>query len=286
MAVEYELVGNELDPEFLPSPEDMVCPEECLDPGMMDTLSLNETPVAPLFPGVVAFVTYHELQRHNTFFHPPVCSQCGKKCRSKKDLTAHMDIEHSGNPEEALKHLPKKKFVCPYDGCVRSNLENGFTKKGNVEQHIKSAHKKEKQFVCGEYDLTGNKRVEGWSGEGCGMAICNKSSLIGHIRTQHMGLPAIPGKRRKKPSPDMMDMDDSDSNVRPNRAVAMLTGHGYDELRPFACLMASGGCQGRFGKEYELAYHMELTHEWNVEDINEALENPDTFAPAGGVDEA
>ena len=39
--------------------------------------------------------------------------------------------------------------------------------------------------------------------------------------------------------------------------------------------MASGrhACQMRFTKEYELCTHMELTHGWNVDDINDALGN-------------
>jgi hypothetical protein len=55
-------------------------------------------------------------------------------------------------------------------------------------------------------------------------------------------------------------------------AMAMLTGAGYETLRPIPCLVAgSQQCQMRFTRECDLAVHMELTHGWQVDDVNEAL---------------
>ncbi|KAI5369996.1 Putative Zinc finger C2H2-type [Septoria linicola] len=295
-----ELIVNDLDDEFLPGPEDLVALDDEPDHSMMDTLSLNERAVPRPSPGPGRFHTLHELQRHNRLYHPPTCADCGKLCKSQKDLNAHMDIEHSGDSGTAKSHVQPKKFVCPHEGCVRSTLENGFAKKGNMQQHVKSTHSKEKKFVCGEYDLSGVGKLEGWTGMGCGRVMGTKQSLIGHIRTQHMGLPALVSKRTglleqdrtyrvPRSSVDTCAVDDPsevgalDSDIKDDPAsdkmLSMITGFGYDQLRPFVCLERARGCQGRFTKAHELAYHLEMTHDWNVDDINDAIDDPDTFAP-------
>lgn len=273
-------IDNGLDPAFLPTLEDLQYIGHDFDPNAIGNLSLDDHSGAGLqyAGGAVGFPTYHDLQRHQKIAHPPTCDQCGKKCKSGKDLAAHIDIQHSMNPRPEV----EKKFLCPYDGCPRSMAGNGFAKKGNMDVHVKSAHTKEKNFVCGEYDLSGDKKVEGWDGKGCGMALGAKQSLIGHIRTQHLNVPVKENGRKRKTKSrtkakvsDSEDEDMDDPPDAPNKALSMLTGVGYEELRPFACLMASGrhACQMRFTKEYELCTHMELTHGWNVDDINDALGN-------------
>lgn len=283
-------IDNDLDPAFLPTFEDLKQTGHDFDPNAIGNLSLEDNNSAgyQYVGGVVGFPTYHDLQRHTKVAHPPICDQCGKKCKSGKDLAAHMDIEHSNDPGTAAQVKPEKKFLCPFTDCPRSVAGNGFTKKGNMDVHIKSAHTKEKTFVCGEYDLSDDKRLEEWDGKGCGMALGAKQSLVGHIRTQHLNLPVAPGlragmqskDRRRKTKSKAKQSDGEDQQMddlpdAPSKALAMLTGVGYEELRPFACLMAAGrgGCQLRFTKEYELCTHMELTHGWNVDDINDALGN-------------
>ncbi|GIZ40037.1 hypothetical protein CKM354_000339200 [Cercospora kikuchii] len=300
-----DVIPNDLDEEFLPGPEDMVAPKEEPTNGSMGALSLDEVPTAPPSFGPGRFLTLHELQRHNRLFHPPTCSDCGKVCKSKKDLAAHMDILHSAH-SSGTPHVAQKRFVCPYVGCDRSTLENGFTKKGNMQQHVKTAHTKEKKYICGEYDLGGVEKLTGWNRIGCGRVMGTKQSLIGHIRTQHMGLPALVSKRTgridKVNKHDLLQnpttegatttaCEDADQDVNmqdefePDRTLSMITGYGYEQIRPFACLERARGCQARFTKVYELSYHMEMTHDWNVDDINEAVENPDTFAPESAGDE-
>ncbi|EME89438.1 uncharacterized protein MYCFIDRAFT_27369 [Pseudocercospora fijiensis CIRAD86] len=258
---------------------------------MFDSLTLSEpTPAQTPSVHIVSFPTYHDLQRHNTLVHPPKCAQCGKKCRSAKDLSAHMDIVHSGDPDVAAAAKPPKRFVCPYEGCTRSSLDFGFSKKGNVDQHIKSAHTKERKFVCGEFDLSGCSKTEGWNGIGCGLAVVTKQALIGHVRTQHMGLKPtnLKSKGAKKdskkiaPKTDLeidIEMDDVPPATEHNKTLSLITGYGYEQQRPFACLLApSRGCQMRFTKEHELGYHMEMTHGWHVDDVEEALNDPDIHA--------
>lgn len=295
--------AEELDAAFLPTAEDLQQAGDDFDSNIIGSLSLAETaPASMNHPGaVVAFPTYHDLQRHLKAVHPPTCNQCGKVRRSQKDLTAHMEIEHDGPARPAV----EKKFLCPYEGCSRAEPGNGFSKKGNMEVHIKGSHTKIKEFICGQFDLKGAKKVQGWNGYGCGQALGTKQALIGHVRTQHMGLAAEVGKRtglkdkdrkRKvkfqqqddeedKDSAMAMDTEDSPASP-PSRALAALTGYGYDEIRPYACLLEGGwrGCQGRFPNEHQLCTHMELTHGWNVDDINEAIERGHTRP--GGDDNA
>ncbi|CAK4029157.1 Zinc finger [Lecanosticta acicola] len=273
---------NDLDPEFLPGPEDLQEPGDELEAKMLDNLSLKDAgpPRMKGPPGVVCFPTYHDLQRHNKYVHPPVCTECGKKCKSNRDLAAHVEIQHP--PPGTIPNpppQPNKKYLCPQNGCPRSLPGHGFSKRGNMDVHFKSAHAKKRDFVCGEHDLSGNKKVEGWNGRGCGVAMTAKQALIAHIRTQHMGLPTN-GKEPMKPRKRITakkgtdaDMDIDTENAGPSTVMAMLTGDGYEELRPYACLLSRGphGCQMRFAREYDLCTHLELTHGWNVDDINDAL---------------
>ena len=293
-----DFIVNDLDDEFLPGPEDMLAADVDLDHGMMDTLSLDEKSTNS--PGPGRFLTLHELQRHNRVFHPPICQDCGKVCRTQKELIAHIDIVHSDAARAAAnKDSPPKRFVCPYDGCTRSVIENGFAKKGNMQQHVKSVHAKDEKFICGEFDTSGIDKLNGWTRIGCGRVMKTKGSLIGHIRTQHMGLPAMAGKRTGLQDRDRKYHISHKANTEPGatndqdmdmeyhlsaegRMLSSITGYGYEQLRPFQCLEHAKGCQGRFTKEYELAYHMEMTHAWNVDDINDAIEDPDTFAPNDG----
>lgn len=296
-------IQNDLDPEFLPSAEDMVAPQDGVGSDVMQNLRLDEDPVMLPPEAIVSFPTYHELQRHNTLVHPPTCNECGKRCKTAKDLAAHVDIHHT--PDGQRPEL-EKKFVCPYEGCNRSVIANGFVRKGNMASHVKAIHTVKKKFVCGEFDLSGNDKVERWNGQGCGAALTTKQSLVNHIRTQHLRIPIsdksagrtiVPRPKRGKPSPlsreiraeddydeededesgeeqadyDQMDVDEP--NKKPSVALAMLTGSGYDELRPIACL--TSGCLMRFNTVYEMSFHLELTHGWNVDDINEATGRQD-----------
>jgi hypothetical protein len=124
------------------------------------------------------------------------------------------------------------------------------------------------------------------------------------ITNQPKGKNIVPRPKRGKPSPlsreifpgaedededededeghvDYNQMDVDKPNEREyikkpkaNEALAMLTGSGYDELRPVACL--TSGCMVRFNTVYEMSYHMELTHGWSVDDINEATGREET----------
>ncbi|KAL1954980.1 hypothetical protein VTO42DRAFT_387 [Malbranchea cinnamomea] len=202
----------------------------------------------------VTFPTYALLQAHMKSVHPPVCPDCQLACSSGRELRRHLEIAHGNVPLEERRIYP-----CDYPGCGRS-----FTKKGNLNVHVRTVHEGEKRFVCGETDLSTSKRVEGWTGEdGCGKRYGSKLALEEHIRTAHLGLKNAKAFRREQ------------LGLRPRQkpkreelsALAMLTGEGYAEEsgRPIPCLIES--CTYRFHRDYDLWVHMSAKHGLEENDI-------------------
>nr|XP_023908576.1 transcription factor IIIA-like [Quercus suber]POF15483.1 transcription factor iiia [Quercus suber] len=215
----------------------------------------------------IGFTSYADLQVHIKMTHPPSCPECGKLCESNRALKAHRDIEHSSLPE-------RQQHKCSWPGCDR-----GFTKAGNLKVHIQNVHAKQRTFICGTFDLSQSKKVVGWTGNGCGAGFSSKASLEEHVRTQHLGIPSklAPSRLKKlrdeaaSPSQSLSSMD-TDELTTPNdddHSMAMLTGYGYEKARPIACLESH--CIQRFRNDYELSQHVELTHDWQVDDIEDAL---------------
>ncbi|KAK5133005.1 hypothetical protein LTR08_008292 [Meristemomyces frigidus] len=216
----------------------------------------------------VGFPTYADLQAHLHHVHPPTCTLCAKQCASARALKAHIDIEHTALTERL--HHP-----CTWPGCERA-----FTKSGNLKVHVQNVHSKARNFVCGEFDLAGNEKVAGWGGRGCGGRFGTKANLEEHVRTQHLG---IPGKLKRKDrvkgdgniaSASRMDEDggtaSNDAGRDDGNALSLLTGFGYaSAARKIACVVYD--CQVRFTNSYLLAQHLELTHGWHVDDVNDAL---------------
>ncbi|KAI6835634.1 hypothetical protein KC340_g7073 [Hortaea werneckii] len=145
---------------------------------------------------------------------------------------------------------------------------------------MQNVHAKARKFVCGQFDLKENQKTQGWNGIGCGMGFGTKANLEEHVRTQHLGFPSkIRPCRRKKANGSstpstVMDVDElatpSIPTAEPRHgALSMLTGHGYDEIRPIPCMIQD--CVNRFTKDYELATHLELTHGWQVDDVNDRI---------------
>lgn len=217
--------------------------------------------------GRVGFASYADLQTHIKVVHPPSCPDCGKQCESNRALKAHQDIEHSSLPD-------RQHYKCTWPGC-----ERGFTKAGNLKVHIQNVHAKRKTFVCGTFDLSQSHKTAGWDGTGCGFASGTRANLEEHVRTQHLGIPAklAPSRVRKLQeqgrspcsSSSSMDMDEISTPNDNGHALTMLTGFGYEKARPVACLI--GHCIQRFQNEYQLSQHLELTHGWQVDDIDDAL---------------
>lgn len=217
-----------------------------------------------------SYPNYAALQAHIKLYHPPTCDQCGKVCLSNRQLTAHIDIEHGTSLNDR-----KARFPCPDPGCERS-----FTRKGNLNVHYQSVHANVKRFVCGqvegmeEAESGPNGKLPGWTDNmGCGTGFTTKSSLQGHIRTQHLDLPLMRKKAdRGKWSRDTQFKDEpvdspmeiesppalQDLSLNTGPQLSSLTGHAYADLRPFAC--AESNCSARYKREYDLRMHMHFKH--------------------------
>lgn len=193
----------------------------------------------------VAFSTYAELQEHIKVDHPPHCDVCGQVCNSQRDLKSHVEVRHGKSSLDE-----RKTHLCPEPNCGRA-----FTKKGNLNVHIQSAHKA-KKYICGQVDLETLNRVEGWNGlDACGRALSTKGSLENHIRTAHLGL----GRRRSQSATETISHSarkqrDYDLNI------TKLTGVGYEHYsgRHISCLFPE--CQFRFSRAYDLQIHLKMRH--------------------------
>ena len=202
-------------------------------------------------PQGTAFSTYSAFQSHNRDFHPPTCAECGLKCGSSKELTRHFEIKHG-----AQSLAERQTHTCTEQECGRS-----FTSKANLNTHIRTRHKGERRFVCGEFDLGISKRVIGWNGkDACGKSYTTKANLEEHVRTAHMGLDYTRKVREKKTQEEVDSRGRSGSTKKKSSAISRLVGSAYDEdpTRNIPCLQA--GCDLRFTRDYDLEIHLQSVH--------------------------
>ncbi|KAL9014276.1 MAG: hypothetical protein Q9173_001059 [Seirophora scorigena] len=191
------------------------------------------------------FSTYAVLQDHIKRDHPPQCGICGLVCSSQRELKNHVEVRHDNPTVDE-----RKSHLCPEPDCGR-----GFTKKGNLNVHIQSAHKA-KKYICGLVGLEALNRIEGWDGlNACAKALSTKGSLENHIRTVHMGV----GKRRVK-SRKTMTSDSARQQGDFDLNLMMLTGVGYEQHsgRLIACTVPE--CDYRFSRSYDLQIHLISRH--------------------------
>jgi general transcription factor IIIA len=194
---------------------------------------------------VVSYSTYADLQTHIRTEHPPTCSHCSIVCSTTRELRRHIDLAHGGQDL-----LERQVYLCSYTDCNR-----GFTKKGNLNVHVRTVHEGEKRFICGETDLSTSKKVEGWMGEGaCGGKFGAKLSLEEHVRTAHMGLTnsRLEGKPRKEKKRQKRTQDRS--------LLTSLTGADYqvESGRHIPCIFE--GCAYMFYRDYDLEVHLRSMH--------------------------
>jgi len=156
------------------------------------------------------FATFAELQAHMIEFHPPTCEHCSTAFKTQKELTRHFELQHGIVDENAA---PVQKFNCTHPGCGRS-----FTKKGNLNVHLKTVHEKRREFVCGETEISISEDIEhDVEIHGCGRDFTSKASLEEHVRTVHLGLGSRRVERNKKRKAEREDDDDDDVSVKPRR---------------------------------------------------------------------
>ncbi|KAK4937939.1 hypothetical protein LTR10_021504 [Elasticomyces elasticus] len=180
---------------------------------------------------VASFATYGELQAHITIVHPPTCSYCPTSFTTNKELTRHLELQHGILPDKP--NGTTKEFPCTFDGCDKI-----FTKKGNLNVHIKTVHENKRDFVCGETEIALPEELvdkEDVVVHGCGRNFTSKATLEEHVRTAHLGLEAKRVMRNKKrkaerqaDEPDAQAFKKrkprSDKGTKKSSAIAGVTG--------------------------------------------------------------
>lgn len=188
------------------------------------------------------FSTYAELQAHIGIEHAPTCEACGLQCKSQRALKSHIDIVHGLLDVDA-----RRKHVCVEPGCGRA-----FTKRGNLNVHVRTIHG-QKKFVCGGADRSTLNNIADWDGSGaCGRVLSTKQSLEVHIRTFHVGHPS------SQRNADMSLINCKKNRKKPISALVRLTGAGYEDEsgRDITCLMPH--CKYRFMRDYDLEVHLSI----------------------------
>ena len=203
------------------------------------------------------FTTYESLQAHVKLVHPPTCTNCGLRCGSSRELTRHLEVVHGGQPVSA-----RRTHLCTHPFCGR-----GFTRKGNLMVHMRTVHRNEKRFVCGEVEPSrlSKRKVAEWNGEdACGRAFQTKANLEEHVRTAHLGLQHARKGLEKRKGGEIAEEEQQlmpPPSSKPAASVlTRLTGSGYADQsgRDIPCVQA--GCEYRFIRDYDLEVHLRTKH--------------------------
>ena len=191
------------------------------------------------------FPTHAELQAHIKKEHPPTCEVCGLKCTSRSALKNHLEVIHG-----SLSIDDRRTHFCPEPGCGL-----GFTKKGNLNTHIRIEHEG-KRFICGAVEIETLHGVGGWAGhDACGEECRSKATLEKHIRCRHLGLTSNGKVRSKFQTSSVKTNGKGDDSV-----LVRVTGAGYedDNDREIPCWFH--GCDHRFRRQYDLKLHLQSQH--------------------------
>ncbi|KAF7549650.1 hypothetical protein G7046_g8275 [Stylonectria norvegica] len=178
----------------------------------------------------VGFTTEPLLQAHVRLEHQN-CMFCDFKSASRWELEKHVEMYHSGKTVE-----DRKTISCPYENCIKK-----FTKKSNMNAHIRTAHQGFR-FICGEVDLS-SADLPGWTNaQGCGDKFSAKVRLEDHIRYKHLGQERP--KLSKTESARAMDL------------VEDLSGAAYKSKQTIPC----PHCEESFIRYHELNLHTQKFH--------------------------
>lgn len=213
------------------------------------------------------FASHGELQEHMKQVHPPVCLRCDYVARSAAELERHVEMKHTGQDVDA-----RKVFSCEYVGCDKT-----FTRKSNLQSHVKSAHEKRKPFVCGDCDLSASKGLHKWdSASACGQSFAHKHSLEDHVRRKHVG--KSPEKAQAKPRKRA---------TRTSNAASLLTGNQLPAESFVTCALETCG-QGLADIE-ELRMHLSFVHMLTDFEVEEAMVEQEALSGGkfwlGGTDD-
>ena len=217
----------------------------------------------------LTFTNYADFKTHNKTVHPPVCNECGRKCRSARELARHFEMLHGAQGLDE-----RKIYVCSEPDCDKK-----YTTKSNLTAHVRQGHRTSRTVVCQDVDRSALRRIAGWDGSNaCEKACRSKRALEEHIRTEHMGFP--PRKARIQP---VSTKSHSGKQTEPKtKAIGLLTGTAYAEgpERNISCLMPA--CDFKFIREYDLERHLQARHHLSSSDI-ESLQI-DSQVPSGRND--
>ncbi|EEY22680.1 zinc finger protein [Verticillium alfalfae VaMs.102] len=165
-----------------------------------------------------------------------------RRCKGQAELERHVELYHSGIPLEARKTIP-----CAWPGCDKK-----FTKKSNLNAHVRSAHEG-LRFVCGQAEHATTADLAAWPREqGCGTAFVTKGNLEAHIRHVHLGI------ERPVPAP-LADRDDDDvgtaaAHQKRRRTTTTVMDQVAGTDRSIACTMPH--CTERFFRAHDLDLHL------------------------------
>lgn len=197
-------------------------------------------------PQKLKFTTKALLTKHIQEEHV-LCMFCNLKCSSQQSLQQHLESSHSGLPLAERKMVP-----CTEPGCGKS-----FTKKSNLNAHLKNVHWGEK-FACGETDLR-ETTAGAWDGhDACGTLFASKANLADHVRTQHMGLPSTINAGRVKASGKTGAA--KKKKKQQTSTIDELTGRAYREQQGRDISCAITACPYRFLRDYDHVVHLESHH--------------------------
>ncbi|KAL1891676.1 hypothetical protein Cpir12675_004862 [Ceratocystis pirilliformis] len=182
----------------------------------------------------LGFTTVSELRAHFKTAHM-TCSFCTYRCTYPSEMDRHVSIHHS-----AQTVIDRKTVACPWPGC-----EKKFTKRSNLNTHIKSSHDGYR-FVCGLIDLSTCDGLADWdNANGCHEGFVTKANLESHIRHVHLGLQRT-----------------STAIGKPKNLVEELAGADDAQKRTLLC-----GCGRGFIRYHDLQVHVELDHGGDSQEV-------------------
>ncbi|KAL5598766.1 hypothetical protein BROUX41_003898 [Berkeleyomyces rouxiae] len=175
----------------------------------------------------LGFTTISELRAHFKTAHM-TCSFCPYRCRYPSEMDRHVAMHHS-----AQTVVDRKTIACDWPGCDKK-----FTKRSNLNVHIKSSHNGYR-FVCGLVDLSTSEGLGDWdNANGCREGFVTKANLESHVRHVHLGLQRV-----------------QTVTGRARSLVDELAGADDSQKRTLQC-----DCGRSFIRYHDLQVHVELDH--------------------------
>ena len=261
-----------------------LCPPDKAE--MLDDSDVNGENPVPL----VGFATNNLLQTHIQTAHPPTCTSCNRSFASARGLRNHHETAH--NPDVSIED--RRKFYCDVLGCARS-----FTRKSNLEAHVRALHASPQNFVCGETSsmdkIARHLQIYGPESQlvGCGATFPTQRLFLAHIRTVHLATAYIAkhgqskkslrqAKKKERLEKDIVEGHGSISVFQRLTGVAgseNFTGFDYameGPVKKSRCI--TSGCAEELADDRELQLHMAASHGMTEGEIELAILEKEALA--------